>query len=127
LFDHLDENHDYRLSTRELHNAAEIIKAIDANHDGRLSAAEIPQQLVLELSRNTPSAAVAERRSIRGGERVRTATKHGPSWFQNMDRNDDGELSPREFIGTADLFQRLDQDHNGVIDVKEAESPSESN
>ncbi|MGH7137650.1 MAG: hypothetical protein ACREHD_18035, partial [Pirellulales bacterium] len=73
LFDHLDENHDYRLSTRELHNAAEIVKQIDANQDGRLSAGEIPQQLVLELSRNTPGAAVAERRSIRGGERVRTA------------------------------------------------------
>jgi Ca2+-binding EF-hand superfamily protein len=124
LFDHLDENHDYRLSTRELHNAAETVKQIDANHDGRLSAGEIPQQLVLELSRNTPSAAVTERRSIRGGERIRTAAKRGPSWFQKMDRNDDSELSPREFLGPADLFKRLDQDHNGVIDAKEAEAKS---
>lgn len=122
LFDHLDENHDYRLSTRELHGAAEMVKQIDANHDGRLSAGEIPQQLVLELSRNTPGAAVTERRSIRGGDRVRTAAKRGPSWFQKMDRNDDGEVSPREFLGTADLFARLDEDHNGVIDVKEAEA-----
>jgi Ca2+-binding EF-hand superfamily protein len=122
LFDHLDENHDYRLSTRELHNATEIVKQIDANHDGRLSADEIPQQLVLELSRNTPSAAVTERRSIRGGERVRAATKSGPAWFQKMDRNDDGELSPREFLGPAELFKRLDQNQNGVLDAKEAEA-----
>jgi Ca2+-binding EF-hand superfamily protein len=121
LFDHLDENHDYRLSTRELHNAAEIVKQIDANHDGRLSADEIPQQLVLELSRNTPGAAVTERRSIRGGERVRAATKRGPAWFQKMDRNDDGELSPREFLGPADVFKRLDKDKNGVLDSAEAE------
>ena len=123
LFDHLDENRDYRLSTRELHNAAEIVKQIDANHDGRLSADEIPQQLVLELSRNTPGAAVTERRSIRGGgERVRTATKRGPGWFQKMDRNDDGELSPREFLGPADVFKHLDGDGNGVIDAKEAKA-----
>ncbi|HVW36841.1 MAG TPA: hypothetical protein VHB99_06035, partial [Pirellulales bacterium] len=122
LFDHLDENHDYRLSTRELHNAAEIVKQIDANHDGRLSADEIPQQLMLELSRNTPQAAVTERRSIRGGERVRTATKRGPGWFQKMDRNDDGELSPREFLGPPDAFKRLDKDKNGVLDPAEVES-----
>jgi Ca2+-binding EF-hand superfamily protein len=125
LFDHLDENHDFRLSTRELHGAAEIVKQIDGNHDGRLSAGEIPQQLMLELSRNTPGAAVAERRSIRGGDRVRTAAKRGPSWFQKMDRNDDGEVSPREFLGPADLFDRLDPDHNGVIDAKEAEDAKE--
>jgi Ca2+-binding EF-hand superfamily protein len=122
LFDHLDENHDYRLSTRELHNAAKAVKEIDANHDGRLSADEIPQQLVLELSRNTPRGAVTERRSIRGGERVRAATKRGPSWFQKMDRNDDGELSPREFLGPRDLFKRLDADGNGVLDAVEAET-----
>jgi Ca2+-binding EF-hand superfamily protein len=121
LFDHLDENHDYRLSTRELHNAAEIVKQIDANRDGRLSADEIPQQLMLELSRNTPQAAVTERRSIRGGERVRAATKRGPAWFQKMDRNDDAELSPREFLGPADVFKRLDKDGNGVLDPAEAE------
>jgi Ca2+-binding EF-hand superfamily protein len=122
LFDHLDENHDYRLSTRELHNAAEIVKQIDANHDGRLSADEIPQQLMLELSRNTPQAAVTERRSIRGGERVRPAAKRGPGWFQKMDRNDDGELSPREFLGPPDVFKRLDKDKNGVLDPTEVES-----
>jgi hypothetical protein len=38
-----------------------------------------------------------------------------------MDRNDDGEVSPREFIGPADAFKRLDKDGNGVLDAKEAE------
>lgn len=122
LFDHFDKNDDNRLSTGELHDAAEMVKQIDANHDGLLSANEIPQQLELELSRNTPGAAVAQRRSIRGADRVRTVVKRGPSWFQKMDRNDDGELSPREFLGTTDLFQRFDQDRNGVINVKEAEA-----
>lgn len=122
LFDQLDENHDHRLSTRELQAAAEAIGQIDANHDGRLSAGEIPQQVVLELSRNTPGGAVAERRSIRGGDRVRVVAKRGPSWFQKMDRNDDGEVSPREFLGASDLFERFDRDRDGVIDVNEAEA-----
>lgn len=122
LFDQLDENRDYRLSTRELQAAAEAIGKIDANHDGRLSAGEIPQQVVLELSRNTPGGAVAERRSIRGGDRVRVVAKRGPSWFQKMDRNDDGEVSPREFLGASDLFERFDRDRDGVIDVNEAEA-----
>jgi hypothetical protein len=39
-----------------------------------------------------------------------------------MDRNDDGELSPREFLGPAELFKRLDQNQNGVLDAKEAEA-----
>jgi hypothetical protein len=76
---------------------------------------------MLELSRNTPQAAVTERRSIRGSDRVRAATKRGPAWFQKMDRNDDGELSSREFLGPADVFKRLDKDKNGVLDAAEAE------
>ncbi|HEX7449119.1 MAG TPA: hypothetical protein VF306_16315, partial [Pirellulales bacterium] len=117
---HLDANHDYRLSTRELHNAAEILSQIDANHDRRLSADEIPQQLLLELSRNTAAGAQAERRAINREKRVRTATKKGPGWFQKMDRNDDGEVSPREFLGPRAAFAKLDADANGVIDADEA-------
>ena len=120
LFHHLDANHDYRLSTRELHNAAEILAQIDANHDRRLSADEIPQQLLLELSRNTAAGAQAERRAINREKRVRTATKKGPGWFQKMDRNDDGEVSPREFLGPPAAFEKLDADKNGVIDDSEA-------
>ncbi|HEX5444564.1 MAG TPA: hypothetical protein VFW87_12070, partial [Pirellulales bacterium] len=92
----------------------------DANDDHRLSADEIPQHLLLELSRNTAAGAQADRRAINREKRVRTATKRGPGWFQKMDRNDDGEVSPREFLGPAAAFEKLDADGNGVIDAEEA-------
>jgi Ca2+-binding EF-hand superfamily protein len=37
-----------------------------------------------------------------------------------MDRNQDGDVSRREFLGTAESFQKLDQDGDGLIDTKEA-------
>jgi hypothetical protein len=38
-----------------------------------------------------------------------------------MDRNGDGDLSLREFMGTAEDFRRIDTDGDGLIDAAEAE------
>jgi hypothetical protein len=120
LFSQLDVNHDYRLSIRELLSATDCLGRIDADRDGRLSPNEIPQQLRLDLSRNTAVAAQAARRTINRDDRGRAATKQGPTWFQKMDRNDDGVVSPREFLGPAAIFSQLDTDGNRVLDAKEA-------
>jgi hypothetical protein len=37
-----------------------------------------------------------------------------------MDRNHDGDLSPREFLGPRDEYQRLDTNGDGLIDAVEA-------
>ena len=44
----------------------------------------------------------------------------GPVWFQKMDRNHDGDVSRREFLGPRDVFDRLDRDTDGLIDADEA-------
>ena len=44
----------------------------------------------------------------------------GPDWFQKMDRNHDGDVSRREFLGPRDQFDRLDRDNDGLIDPDEA-------
>ena len=44
----------------------------------------------------------------------------GPDWFQKMDRNHDGDVSRREFLGPRDQFDRLDRDNDGLIDPEEA-------
>jgi hypothetical protein len=38
-----------------------------------------------------------------------------------MDRNGDGDVSRREFLGTAEQFRKIDGDGDGLISVEEAE------
>ena len=45
----------------------------------------------------------------------------GPLWFQRMDRNGDGEISLREWLGSKEDFQRIDTNGDGVISLEEAE------
>ena len=44
----------------------------------------------------------------------------GPSWFQRMDRNADGDVSSREFLGKLALFKRLDRNGDRLISAQEA-------
>jgi hypothetical protein len=39
-----------------------------------------------------------------------------------MDRNRDGDVSRREFLGTREQFERLDRDHDGLIGPGEADA-----
>src|SRR5207253_4986211 len=45
----------------------------------------------------------------------------GPVWFQRMDRNGDGELSLREWLGSKEDFRRIDTNGDGIISLEEAE------
>jgi hypothetical protein len=44
----------------------------------------------------------------------------GPTWFQRMDRNNDGDLTWNEFLGPREVFHRIDKDGDGLIDPQEA-------
>ncbi len=52
----------------------------------------------------------------------RPAPAAGPEWFQKMDRNHDGDVSRREFLGPRDQFDRLDRDNDGLIGADEADA-----
>ncbi len=43
-----------------------------------------------------------------------------PAWMTAMDRNGDGELSRREFLGSSRQFAAIDRNADGVIDASEA-------
>ena len=49
-----------------------------------------------------------------------TSTR-GPAWFRKMDRNADGDVSPREWLGTEEEFRKIDTDGDGLISPEEAE------
>jgi len=119
LFEILDTNSDGRLSVRELRTAWKRLSEYDHNKDGAVSESEIPHQFQLTL---TPGAnPYPYVRPIPGQTQpVRVATA-GPLWFRKMDRNGDGDVSPREFLGTPEKFKLLDEDGDGYISIEEAE------
>ena len=43
-----------------------------------------------------------------------------PAWFRRMDRNGDGDVSLREFLGPLELFRAIDRDGDGLISADEA-------
>jgi Ca2+-binding EF-hand superfamily protein len=113
LFGVLDANHDGQLGIRELRSAALRLKQYDENLDGCISRKELPHQLHVLVSRGEPRV----NGPLLGAS---SAPSVGPLWFRLMDRNGDGDVSPREFLGTAEEFQRFDRDGDGLISLEEA-------
>lgn len=121
----LDLDEDFVLSARELRMARNVLSFADTNGDGVLGGDEIPQDFVLELVRGLDERSDPLRVRTSGGTASQAASV-GPLWFRKMDRNNDGDLSPREFIGPRAAFQKLDANADGLIDRDEAEAAAKS-
>jgi Ca2+-binding EF-hand superfamily protein len=124
LFEFLDTRPDGRLSPRELNAAPERLRALDRNLDGNLTLGELRTQISIDAEVKRPA-------DNRGGMRVLRPRQQpgatpaprdlGPEWFRRMDRNFDGDVSWREFLGPRSVFDRLDTDHDGLLSPEEAE------
>jgi Ca2+-binding EF-hand superfamily protein len=123
LFELIDSNRDGRLSIRELRTAWERIAPWDKGNTGTISKEQIPRQYSLTVRQGT----VDDRRfrsvvRVRGprGQPVANSGR-GPAWFRKMDRNGDGDVSPREWLGSIEDFRKIDTNGDGLISADEAE------
>jgi Ca2+-binding EF-hand superfamily protein len=112
----LDSDGDGQWSYRELMQAPQLLQP-DSTTSG-----ELPRQFRLTFGGapvkswgGVPVPAVARPRA----QRV-TSSSPLPRWFQAMDRNGDGVISPEEFLGPPELFRKLDVNGDGVISPDEA-------
>jgi Ca2+-binding EF-hand superfamily protein len=121
LFQILDVNQDGRLSIRELRNTQTRLAPYDRDGDRAISRTEIPLQYQVVVNPGVPNYLAGQLSGFRPpGTPPPAALSQGPLWFRKMDRNGDGDISPREFLGTHEDFRRLDADGDGLISLEEA-------
>jgi Ca2+-binding EF-hand superfamily protein len=127
LFDLVDTNHDGRLSLREMRQMVKLIDRLDMDGDGKISRSEILKsyQVVFRQGADAPGpygpgVVVVNPFGVAQYPQPPAPTA-GPLWFRKMDRNHDGDVSRKEFLGTDEEFNRLDLDGDGLISVDEAE------
>jgi len=123
LFELLDTNHDGRLGLREMRQAVRLL-SYDLNGDGCIDRQELPRQCKIVATQGLPTAgAFPQLQAVQPGMVANTApeARRGPAWFLKMDVNRDGDVSPREFLGSPEDFARIDTDGDGLISVEEAE------
>lgn len=116
LFATLDVDHDGQLGAREIAGAAAQLLSCDMPVDGHIHPDEIPDRTMVRIDHGMP----AGRSRSNDSTAVSVAESRGPHWFVRMDANGDGDLSPREFLGSAERFAEFDANHDGFIDPREA-------
>ncbi|MFN9720177.1 MAG: hypothetical protein ACK58L_15875, partial [Planctomycetota bacterium] len=129
LFSEIDTNKDRRLSVREIQSATESLVAFDLDGDGSVADTELGTEYSLtfglgqpEIRRVSPMPpmnmmGINSNAVLPGRDGL-----SGPEWFRRMDRNQDGDISRREFLGRAEQFVQLDTDADQLISADEAAS-----
>lgn len=123
LFSLLDQNKDNRLTPRECLQATTAWKSSDTNQDGQLARNELSGKLRLIVEMVKPrlfQMPFNQQGTMTGEPIISPQSESTPVWFRGMDRNVDGDISRREFIGDEDAFQKWDRDGDGLISTAEA-------
>ena len=122
LFDLLDENRDGRLSGPELRSAPRLIEL--AGGKVSLARTDLPRAHRLAIGLSQASFDRATGRGAFTPRGLPMLTLDGSPaelvWFHKMDRNRDGSISPREFLGPTATFRKLDADGDGLLTAHEA-------
>jgi hypothetical protein len=108
LFQELDHNRDGALSVREIRDARPRLLRSRALVNEQLDEQKFRQNVQVAASLGRP------------GRISFALPRRGPAWHQGMDRNGDGDISRREFLGSEASFDKLDADRDGLLDANEA-------
>jgi Ca2+-binding EF-hand superfamily protein len=119
LFRFIDEDGDGRLGQRELKQAWERLAPWVAGR-GAIERGQLPRHFRLTFTygvnpgppRQSPPSEASSRLPV---------VERGPLWFRKMDRNRDGDVSRKEWLGTEEQFRQIDTDGDGLISLEEAE------
>jgi Ca2+-binding EF-hand superfamily protein len=127
VFEVIDANNDRRISRRELVHAFDRLRAYDLDGDEAISSVELVGRYQGTLEFGRPILFRNLGRTLGGDTTapIVSLPTAGPDWFRKMDRNRDGDVSQREFLGPPAAFKRLDADGDGLISVAEAEGAGE--
>jgi Ca2+-binding EF-hand superfamily protein len=128
LFGAIDINSDGKLSIPELRAMPQLVERFAANKEVGLAPGDVPRRFEASFSHGISTirqtfAPVQRFDGMTGQPRAQM----GPLWFQKMDRNRDGYVSRREFLGTDEQFRKLDLDGDGFISLEEAEAAEKKN
>lgn len=128
FFQVLDDNGDGRISRRELRKMDQLLQARQSAPDLPIQPDGSHKHLHVEFVRGSYQLFGRSERMFEQGVTFIVRPPVGPTWFQRMDRNGDGDLTYHsdnpyysgEFLGPREAFEVLDVDKDGLVDWQEA-------
>lgn len=120
FFQMLDGNGDGRVSIRELRGMEKSLVGLLKGDRNAVRPDDTGRHYRLELVRGSFQLFGRSERMVSQSNGFLRPPSSGPIWFQRMDRNGDGDLTWKEFLGPREVFHQLDADHDGLIDPVEA-------